>query len=174
MQSNTKVPIIISIIALVVSVVNIALTSPIIIDIYTKPKLSVTEVNREIDGNTFHTMFVAKNEGSGTARNVELVINAHAKDIIQPRQGFTGEISEKDNGPSFKTVTFKATFLPAEDFISFIITGSKDSLISDSKAYNIKDHSPSNLTIPSVVSIKSEKGIGKIHHQPPWFQANFK
>lgn len=168
MQSSGKVATIISIIALGVSIINIALTSPVITDIYLKPNLSVTEVNRKISGDTFLTHFVVKNEGSRTASNIELVINAHDKDIISPMQGFTGEITEKENG-EFKTVTLKAPYLPPNDIFIIIITGSKKRLKWDSEIYNTADGSPANLTIPFVVSIKSAKGMGKVHLQPPWF-----
>jgi len=36
----------------------------------------------------------------------------------------------------------------------------------------MKDGSPSNLTIPNAVSIRSEHTIGNIYNQSPWFQVN--
>ncbi len=172
MQLNNKFTTIMSIISLIVSIVTLVLTSPVIIDIYLKPELVISEVNRELDGNTFRTMFILENNGRGTAKNIELVLNTHAKDLIQVMQGFTGESIEKDNGPSFKTVILKTPYLPLHGNIIVLITGSKESLISDSKAYNMEDKSPANLTIPAVVSIKSEKTLGIINNQVAWFQVN--
>lgn len=172
MQRGEKIAIGVSVIALLVSVINTILTSPVIIDLYSKPDISVVETNRELDGDTFRTMFIVKNEGSSTAKNVELVLNTHAKDIVQTMQGFTGEMIEKPNGPPFKTVTLKVNYLPPNDSFIVLLTGSKESLVSTAKAYNMEDGSPSNLTIPNAVSIRSERSIGNIYNQSPWFQVN--
>ena len=172
MRRGEKIAIGVSVIALLVSVINIILTSPVIIDLYSKPDISVMETNRELAGDTFRTMFIVNNEGSSTANNVELVLNAHAKDIVQTIQGFTGEMMEKPNGPSFKTVTLKVNYLPPNDSFVVLLTGSKESLVSTADAYNMKDGSPSNLTIPNAVSIRSERTIGNIYNQSPWFQVN--
>ncbi|KUJ75284.1 hypothetical protein AVO42_08095 [Thiomicrospira sp. XS5] len=172
MQRGEKIAIGVSVIALLVSVINTILTSPVIINLYSKPDISVVETNRELDGDTFRTMFIVKNKGSSTAKNVELVLNAYAKDIVQTMQGFTGEMIEKPNGPHFKTATLKVNYLPPNDSFIVLLTGRKESLVSISKAYNMKDSSPLNLTIPNAVSIRSERSIGNIYNQSPWFQVN--
>lgn len=174
MQSGEKIAIGISAVALIVSIANTIFTSPIIIDLYSRPKISVVEANRELDGNTFRTMFIAKNNGSATAKNVELVLNVHAKDIVQTMQGFTGEMKETPNGPPLKTVTLKIGYLAPNDSFVVLLTGSKESLLSTAESYNIKDRSPSNLTIPSAVSIRSEAAVGDVFNQSPWFQVNAK
>lgn len=115
MQRGEKIAIGISVVALIVSIINTILTSPVIISLYSKPDISVVEVNREIDGDTFRTMFIAKNEGLSTAKSVELVLNVHAKDIVQTMQGFTGVMTEKPNGPPLKTVTLKTDYLAPND-----------------------------------------------------------
>ena len=172
MQRGEKIAIGISAFALIISIVNTALTSPVIINFYSKPEVSVVEVNRELDGDTYRTMFIAKNEGSSTAKSVELILNTHSNDIVQTMQGFTGEMSEKPNGPSLKTLTFKVDYLAPNDSFIVLLTGSKESLLSTADAYNMSDGSPSNLTIPNAVSIRSESSVGNIYNQSPWFQVN--
>jgi hypothetical protein len=174
MSKESKIAIGISALALVISVVNMILTSPVLINLYSKPEISVEEINRDLDGDTFRTMFIVRNDGLSTARNVELVMNVNADDFIQTMQGFTGEVKEKPNGPPLKTVIFKTTYLPPNDSFFIIITGSKEDLIEMSKSYNMDDGSPSNVTVPAVVTLRSENSIGHVHRQPPWFQVNAK
>jgi hypothetical protein len=172
MLQGEKIAIGISIIALVVSIINTILTSPVIINLYSKPEISVVEANRDLNGDTFRTMFIVKNNGSSTAKNVELVLNVNADDIVQTMQGFTGEMAEEPNGPPLKTVTLKLDYLPPNDSFVVLLTGNKENLISIAETLDTEDGSPLNLTIPNAVSIRSELSVGTVFNQSPWFQVN--
>jgi len=174
MLKGEKIAIGISAMALIVSILNMALTSPVLIDIYSSPEIAASEVHREFDGDTFRTRFVAKNTGAKSAKNVILTLSAHSDDIIQVAEGFTGDVSETPNGPYFKTVTIKTDYLARDDDIWVFVTGKKENLVSLANSYNMDDGSPSNISIPAIVSIKSERGMGTRKNLAAWFQVNVK
>jgi hypothetical protein len=174
MGNESKIAIGLSAFALVISIVNMILTSPVLINLYSKPEISVEEINRELDGDTYRTMFIVSNDGSSSAKNVELIMNVNADDFIQTMQGFSGEVTEKSNGTVFKTVTLRASYLPPNDSFYIMITGSKEDLIEMSKSYNMEDGSPANVVVPAVVTLRSENSVGEVYRQPPWFQVNTK
>ncbi|WP_085684633.1 MULTISPECIES: hypothetical protein [unclassified Pseudomonas] len=174
MSNSSKFATTLSVSALFVSVVNVALTSPLLLEMYLQPKLVGTEANREIDGDNFRSFFVVKNEGRGTAKSVDIVLNAHHGDFVQVMQGFVGKVEEEPNGPPLKTVRIRSDYLAPNESILIIVTGNKKDLLEDAKAYDMKDLRPVGVTIPAYVSIRSERGLGDVSSPRSWAQTLLK
>lgn len=158
--------------ALIISILNTALTSPVLIDIYAPPRLTATEEQRQLDGDTFRTTFVVRNSGISGAKSVEVVLMTHAKDIIQVSNDVSAKVEEKPNGPPLKVVRVKLDYMaPNEDF-GITVTGAKARLIEDAGNYYISDRSPLNKATPEITGLRSEKGLGTFSNQPAWYFVN--
>lgn len=168
MEGSGRLATTLAIIAVVISVANVLLTSPVLIGLYSEPKLGVTEAGRASSGDRFQTSFVLRNEGRGTAKSVEMVINAHDSDLLQVLQGSV-KTEEKSNGPLFKIVTLRAEYLAPKETVLIVVFGERKRLLEDSQFINLRDQSRMTVTLPTVSLLRAEHGLGVIYNLPAWF-----
>ncbi len=174
MPTADKVALYTSIAALLLSALNVVLTSPVLIDMYAKPRLTASEDHRQIDGDNFKTSFIVSNNGFSGARAVEVVLSAHAKDVVQVSPGVSATVEEQPNGAALKTVRIKLKYLAPDELFSINVSGAKKRLMEDagnSDADN-KAPSPTNVPVPAILNLRCEKGLGTFSNQPPWFYLN--
>lgn len=167
MPTADKVALYTSIAALILSAVNVVLTSPVLIDMYAKPRLTAAEDRRQIDGDNFKTSFTVTNDGFSGARGVEVVLSAHTKDVIQVSPSVSAAVEEQPNGTALKTVRIKLKYLAPDELFSITVTGAKKRLMEDAG-----NSEPVTLPIPAILNVRCEKGLGTFANQPPWFALN--
>lgn len=171
MPTADKVALYTSIAALLLSALSVVLTSPVLIDMYAKPRLTAAEDRRQIDGDNFKTSFVVTNDGFSGARGVEVVLSAHSKDMVQVSPGVSATVEEQPNGAALKTVRIKLKYLAPDELFSINISGAKKRLMEDAGDY-VENRTPTNVAIPAILNVRCEKGLGTFSNQPPWFALN--
>ncbi len=171
MPTADKVALATSIAALLLSAVNVVLTSPVLIDMYAKPRLTASEDRRQIEGDNFKTSFIVANDGFNGARGVEVILSAHAKDVIQVSPSVSATVEEQQNGTAVKTVRIKLKYLAPDELFSITVTGAKKRLMEDA-GNSDESKAPVALPIPAILNLRSEKGLGTFSNQPPWFALN--
>lgn len=167
MPTADKVALYTSVAALLLSAMNVVLTSPVLIDMYAKPRLSASEDHRQIEGDSFKTSFVVANSGFRGARAVEVVLSAHAKDVIQVSPSVSATVEEQPNG-ALKTVRIKLKYLAPNEAFSINASGAKKRLMEDAAG----DKPGANGPVPAILNLRCEKGLGAFTNQPPWFNLN--
>ncbi len=166
-----KVALYTSVAALLLSALNVVFTSPVLIDLYAKPRLTAAEDRRQIDGETFRTTFTVANHGFNGARGVEVILSAHPKDTVQVSPGVSATVEEAPYGPPLKTVRVKLKYLASDEEFSITVSGAKKQLLADSQNYYMENRAPVNLPVPAILNLRSEKGLGTFSNQAPWFYA---
>lgn len=171
MPTADKVALTTSIAALLLSAVNVVLSSPVLIDMYAKPRLTASEDRRQIEGDNFKTSFIVANDGFSGARGVEVVLSAHAKDVVQVSPSVSAAIEEQPNGTALKTVRIKLKYLAPDELFSITVTGAKKRLMEDA-GNSDETRTAATLPIPAILNVRCEKGLGTFSNQPPWFALN--
>ncbi len=171
MPTADKVALYTSVAALLMSAMNVVLTSPVLIDMYAKPRLSASEDHRQIEGDNFRTTFIVSNNGFSGARAVEVVLSAHAKDVIQVSPSVSATVEEQPNGAVLKTVRIKLKYLAPDELFSINASGAKKRLMEDAAGY-ADSKTEGNAPVPAILNLRCEKGLGTFSNQPPWFNLN--
>ncbi len=172
MPTADKVALYTSIAALLLSAVNVVLTSPVLIDVYAKPRLTASEDHRQIEGDNFKTSFTVSNNGFSGARAVEVVLSTHAKDVVQVSPSVSANVEEQPNGGALKTVRIKLKYLAPDEAFSINVSGAKKQLMEDAGNSDADSKTPANGPIPALLNVRCEKGLGTFTNQPPWFYLN--
>jgi len=151
----------IALVALVVSLAQFILTTPILSEIYFSPALVVREIGNDKNDPNLIT-FELKNEGATTAKNVQIGLTCHDSDkiILLPEKGST---ITKNARAFIKTYDIFIPYLAKDETMVIVIT-----VYDINQKYEIRkleDETNKWLKVgpfPSVPYVRCESGLGKI------------
>lgn len=151
----------IAIVALALSVLQFVFNTPIFVDYYLKPKISISGSSTPLDTKLRVANFKLTNNGEKSATNVEVGLTVGSGDVVKIMPNIKSTIIEEEDAPLFKNVRIEIPKLNAGEVV-LISTFQVD----PSKALrpDIREHfKKSGITsFPVIGFLRSDQGTGNI------------
>lgn len=158
MTKNEKLTLAISMIALLLTILQLLSSIPFISDIFYSAEVTGKRLDDKFSKGQYESTFLISNEGNKIADNlmVNLTISAKSTFTILPNVFY--EIESHKNGEPLKDIIIKCPhFLPKENIYILVNTDSTD-------YYKIKNGNET-ITIPMLGIIKHDDGFGVTEKQ---------
>ena len=128
-KQNRKIDIslILSIAAILVSLIQVVISSPFFTDFYYKSYFEIEEEDPYLIRNNYITMYSVTNPSKNTVNNIEISIEVLKNDTVEVTPNNNIDISFKEQGPA-KSCYFKIDKLVSNEEIVIIIHTNADSL----------------------------------------------
>ncbi len=179
-NNKINVSLILSILALIVAIVQLVVTTPYFTERYYKSSLDIVEIEPTISNQDYTTNYLVTNQSKNTVNNIEINIQMLVGDQIQLAPNGNIDFTYKENGPFFKDCYFKIEKLVPKENILVMIHSNRDSLVYYNRAFKTKGKSLINdssitdenegkedyLTFPNISLAKFDKGVARIVRMP--------
>lgn len=171
-KKKVNISLIISITAILISGIQLVLTSPFFLDAYNKPSVSVYENYHELsrDGNTVTFVYQILNNGKKPAKNINIRFYSFKKDVIQfiPNEAIKINSDLEDIPIANHSYQIK-NLVPNESYYLFIYSDAhelKKNMGLDTLEAGEKYKKPGLFMTPYLEMVKTEQGFADIYRQP--------
>jgi hypothetical protein len=151
----------IAIVALALSVLQFIFNTPIFVDFYLKPKISISGSATPLGSDQRLGSFTLTNSGEKSATNVEVGLTVGSGDVVKIMPNIKATIIEEEEAPLFKNVRIEIPKLNSGEVV-LISTFQVDS--DTSLRPDIRDFfKESGITsFPMVGFLRSDQGAGNV------------
>jgi hypothetical protein len=183
-KQNRKIDtsLLLSILALLVSILQFVVTTPFFTDFYYKASFEIEETYPYLNENRVTSNFLIKNTSKNMVNNIEVGLQILATDIVQITPNRNIQLTFKENGPNLKDCFFTIDKLVPNETVFVLVNSRFDSLMRYNKDFlaggtpvqneldtnsNKRDKIQSeHLLFPNVLLAKFDKGFGKVIRLP--------